>query len=285
MSLQNVTQRTTEIARQVAYRVLGRSVARSVSHSVQDALSYASYKASPRARASASRLRDLQGMYTGRRAFIIGNGPSLRRMDLAPLRGEITFGLNRINLIFSKLGFGTTFLVAVNRLVVQQSGGEILTAPVSERFISWSAREYLPSASHPILLRSLTSPQFSKDAAVGVWEGATVTYVAMQLAYHLGIRDVVLIGVDHTFVTTGAPHTVVTSNEPDRNHFDPSYFGPGYRWQLPDLETSEVAYRMARSAFEAVGGRVRDATVDGQLDVFPKVDFAALFSESGEGTA
>jgi hypothetical protein len=34
---------------------------------------------------------------------------------------------------------------------------------------------------------------------------------------------------------------------------------------------------MARSAFEADGRRVLDATVDGMLDVFPKVPYEGLF--------
>jgi hypothetical protein len=54
-------------------------------------------------------------------------------------------------------------------------------------------------------------------------------------------------------------------------------FGKGFRWQLPDLETSEIAYGMARSAFEADGRKVVDATVGGKLTVFPKVDYNSLF--------
>src|SRR6185437_15563096 len=90
-------------------------------------------------------------------------------------------------------------------------------------------------------------------------------------------RDVVLIGVDHSFTTAGPPHKVVTSSGADPNHFDASYFGAGYRWQLPDLERSEIAYRLARDAYEAAGGSIVDATVGGRLTIFPKADFTALF--------
>jgi len=34
---------------------------------------------------------------------------------------------------------------------------------------------------------------------------------------------------------------------------------------------------MARAAFESAGRRVVDATIGGQLTVFPKVDYEALF--------
>src|SRR3989337_1536843 len=65
-------------------------------------------------RASIGRLMSLRNRYRGERCFIIGNGPSLGRMDLSPLRSEKTFGANRIYLMFEKLGFTTSFLVAVN---------------------------------------------------------------------------------------------------------------------------------------------------------------------------
>jgi len=273
-------QRARSVIKGIAHTVLGHSRANSLNQRVLDANSFLSYTGDTRGRRSASRLRLLKDRYDGRRCFIIGNGPSLRGMDLALLRFETTFGLNRAYLMFEKLGFPTTFLVAVNQLVIEQSGQEILAAPVDEVFLAWSARKAIGGSSRPILVRSLARPGFSTDASRGVWEGATVTFVAMQLAYYFGFRDVVLIGVDHSFASAGRPHQVVTSNGPDANHFDPGYFGPGYRWQLPDLETSEVAYRMAMRAFEAVGGTIRDATVGGKLEVFPKVEFHSLFVDA-----
>jgi hypothetical protein len=69
----------------------------------------------------------------------------------------------------------------------------------------------------------------------------------------------------------------VSSGE-DRNHFSPNYFGKGFRWQLPDLETSEWAYRLADQAYLSAGRQVFDATIGGKLQVFPKVDYASLFS-------
>ena len=126
-------------------------------------------------------------------------------------------------------------------------------------------------------LHRQTRPTFSRDITRGIWEGATVTYVAMQVAYYFGCSKVILIGVDHSFSTTGNPHTVVTSDGDDINHFDPNYFGKGFRWQLPDLETSEIAYRLARAEFEAAGREVVDATIGGKLDVFRKADYLSLF--------
>jgi hypothetical protein len=110
-----------------------------------------------------------------------------------------------------------------------------------------------------------------------LWEGATVTFVAMQLAYFMGFKQVILIGVDHNFTSTGKPNTTVVSTGADPNHFHPGYFGKGFRWQLPDLETSEIAYRMAKSAYEKNGREILDATIGGKLTVFPKVNFDTIW--------
>ena len=99
----------------------------------------------------------------------------------------------------------------------------------------------------------------------------------MQLAYHMGFSEVILLGVDHSFTMQGKPHTAVVSEGDDPNHFAPNYFGKGFKWQLPDLETSEIAYRMAKQAFESDGRRIVDATIGGKLTVFPKVDYETLF--------
>jgi hypothetical protein len=101
----------------------------------------------------------------------------------------------------------------------------------------------------------------------------------MQVAYYLGFQKVILVGVDHSFVTQGKPHTTVVSQGDDPNHFDPQYFGKGFRWQLPDLETSEMTYRIAKWQFENTGREIVDATVDGKLQVFPKVDYHLLFTQ------
>lgn len=241
------------------------------------AWSFLEYNLSPAGRRSARRLRELRDTYKGRRCFIIGNGPSLRQMDLSPLRDEVTFGLNRIYLLFEELGFPTTFLVSINRLVLEQAAQEV-TAADSTVFLNWWSRHHVPPERDPIYLRVTSAkPRFSTAVDRGIWAGATVTFAALQLAYYMGFEEVILIGVDHSFAETGRPNDVVESSGPDQNHFHPDYFGKGFRWQLPDLEMSERAYELARAAYEGAGRRVLDATVEGKLEVFPKVEFTSLF--------
>ncbi len=232
----------------------------------------------PWRRASIRRLGELKDIHRGQRCFIIGNGPSLKQTDLSRLRDEFTFGMNRIYLVFPEMGFQTTYFLTVNSLVIEQCAEDIrsLTMP---RFVSWRSRRVIGTAPDLNFLHTTyTGPKFATDARGRLWEGATVTYVALQLAYHMGFEKVILIGVDHNYSTQGKPNTTVVSQGDDPDHFNASYFGKGFRWQLPDLETSERGYHMARQAYEAAGRQVMDATVGGKLTIFPKVDYDTLCS-------
>lgn len=246
---------------------------------VGDAISRASYALSADGRRSRRQLAALQNLHNGQRCFVIGNGPSLRLMDLSPLKDEITFGLNRAYLMFETLGFATSYLVSVNRLVIEQCAGDFRELPIP-RFFAWHSREHMRGDAESIFVRTTATPGFSQDPCEGMWEGGTVTYVALQLAYYMGFREVILIGVDHSFTTTGPAHLEVTSAGEDPNHFDPRYFGKGFRWNLPDLEMSEIAYGLAQDAFKADGRSIIDATTGGKLQIFPKVDFTRLFDSA-----
>jgi hypothetical protein len=232
----------------------------------------------PRWYASRSRLLTLHNSHNGERCFIIGNGPSLRQTDLTRLRGEFTFGLNRIYLLFPELGFTTSCLVSVNDLVLEQCVREMKALSIP-KYLTWRSRRWFADDPQTVFVDTdFTGPEsFSQNVSGRVFEGFTVTYVALQLAFHMGFAEVILIGVDHNFVTKGPANEAVISQGDDPNHFAPNYFGAGFKWQLPDLEGSERAYSLAKQAYETAGRHVLDATIGGKLTIFPKVDYNTLF--------
>jgi hypothetical protein len=240
----------------------------------------------PLRRDSIRRLAAFKDIHHGKRAFIIGNGPSLKNTDLSFLRDEYTFGMNRIYLLFPGLGFQTSYYLAINTLVVEQCAEDIRALNMP-KFLSWRSHPAYQAAGNNrpendegaiYLHTTYTGPKFARDARGRLWEGATVTYVALQMAFYMGFEQVILVGVDHSFSAQGKPNTTVTSQGEDRDHFDGAYFGKGFRWQLPDLETSEKGYHIARQAYESAGRQVLDATIGGKLQVFPKIEYASLFS-------
>jgi hypothetical protein len=226
-----------------------------------------------RYRYSDSRLLQFQDRYKGEECVIIGNGPSLRHTNMSLLKGRHTFGTNRIYLGKDDFGFLPEFYLCVNQLVLEQCWEDIIQLPMP-KFVSSHRGVMKTDDKDVIYLRTMGQPDnelsFSCNLLAGLWEGYTVTYVAMQLAYWMGFQKVMLVGVDHNFVTQGEPNKEVVSQADDPNHFSGKYFAKGFRWQLPDLVNSELAYRMADFTFRTTRREIVDCTVDGKCQVFRK---------------
>lgn len=225
------------------------------------------------------RLLKLFGKHKGERCFIMGNGPSLAKMTLGKLREEFSFGLNRIYLHFKTMDFLPTYYVAINGLVLEQFRDDIQQLPMP-KFLNWNYRRLFDISNpsmHFLKTHLGLSDTFAFTITKPIHSGGTVTFAALQIAYYMGFQEVILIGVDHSFVDKGKPNTTEIRNTKDDNHFHPEYFPKGSRWQLPDLNRSELAYQTARDAFEKDGRTILDATVNGKCQVFPKVRFETLF--------
>ena len=240
---------------------------------------------SGRAKANRKRLRNFKDLHEGARCFIIANGPSLARTDLRPLKAETTFGMNRIYLNFKEMGFQTSYYLAINELVLNQFAGEIAYLGMP-KFLNWNQRKRFREVNDLNYLRLKLGfhDTFISDISRPLCSGGTVTFAALQVAFYMGFQQVVLVGLDHRFASKGRPNEVqVRAEARDQNHFHPNYFPAGSRWQLPDLRRSELAYGLARRAYEAEGRIILDATVDGACPVFEKVTYESLFNVSYDG--
>ena len=224
-----------------------------------------------------NRVESLKNRHTGR-VVLVANGPSLNTMNLSFLRNECVIGMNKIFLGFKKFHFYPKYYVAVNAKVIQQAADEIRNLNCVKFLSNHGAGDILLEDGLTYLINTTNPPErFCKDISLGVEEGWTVTFVALQVAYYLGFTEVVIIGMDHRFQYSGGPNEPVTMNGPDPNHFCDDYFGFGQTWDNPDLLNSEESYKIARSEYEQDGRRIVDATVNGACTVFEKADYRALF--------
>lgn len=216
-------------------------------------------------------------IHKGERCFLIANGPSLKSTDLTLLSNEITIGMNRIYLLFDE-EFSTTYFTTVNELVLEQFSSDIQGLNC-DKFVNWKQRDLFGVSDDLgyFLVSQAIKDGFSLDMTKGVFSGGTITYVSLQLAYYMGFKEVILIGLDHNFEDKGTPNKTEIRNGDDKNHFHPDYFPKGMKWQLPDLYRSELAYAKAREIFEKDGRKILDATIGGKCDVFEKVEYESLF--------
>lgn len=226
------------------------------------------------------RIRRFAGIHKGERCFIVANGPSLRNTNLDFLINETTFGLNRIYLYFSETAFRPTYYVTMNELILEQFSTDInkLAVPM---FLNWNRRRYFEENSpNKVYLKSrmVIKDYFEPDLTKPLVVGATVTFVALQIAYYMGFQEVVLVGLDHDYAEKGVPSGLETrTSEKDLSHFHPQYFPKGVRWQLPDLLRSEIDFALARRAYEADGRKIYDATINGKCAVFEKKEYSTFF--------
>ncbi|MCG8377349.1 MAG: DUF115 domain-containing protein [Chlorobiales bacterium] len=224
-----------------------------------------------------SRILKYKNRHACERAVIVANGPSLNRMDLSCLKDEITIGLNKIFLGFRKFNFYPRYYIAINDKVIAQSVEQIRRLNCV-KFISERNGGLIPENALTYHVNTQDPPaRFSHDIAQGLHEGWTVTYAALQIAYYLGFKEVVIIGMDHRYEYIGMPNEEQQQNGPDPNHFTPEYFGGGQKWDNPDLANSEESYRIARTEYEKDGRQIIDATLDGSCNIFNKADYRLFF--------
>ena len=221
------------------------------------------------------------------RIFILGNGPSLNKLDLTKLKNETTIGVNSLFLAYDKMGFSPTHYVVEDIFVAEDRSAEINALTGSQKWFGNYLRYCLDDAPQTnwinVRMRYDNDPNFpafSTNIAREAWTGGSVTYICLQLAYYLGAKEVYLIGFDHNYIvpeTAEVEGNTIMSTSDDPNHFHPDYFGKGYRWHDPKVDRMEKGYRKAGKFFETDGRRVYNATAGGKLECFERVDYNSLF--------
>lgn len=226
------------------------------------------------------RMRKFKNKYEGKRCFIIGNGPSLKKTDLKLLKNEYTFGTNRLYILFDKLGFSTTFYVAIDAQIIRQYSHDINSIP-SIKFILRRTKHDIQLDSDTIFIEQDLDISFKSDATRKLYIGGSVTYIAMQLAYFMGFNPVILVGVDHSYKTVRKTEDKVKPLNYDKeSHFSPDYYKKGDVWVPPDIQKQEFSYKMAGHAYKSSGREILDATIGGKLKMFPKVKYLSLFKKN-----
>jgi hypothetical protein len=236
-------------------------------------------------------IAEFRNRHKGERAFIIGNGPSLNEHDLGMLKSEFTFGVNAIFLAKERMGFAPSYYVVEDTAVMADNLESIIEYEAGHKFFPSIYREKIgqdPKVTYFMMNRGFYSPsspnycipRFATDASQQIFCGQSVTIINLQLAYHMGFTEVMLIGMDFNYTIPSDAEVegnLITSVGDDPNHFHPDYFGAGKVWKDPKLDRVLACYALAKQAFEADGRRIINASVGGRLDLFDRVDFISLF--------
>lgn len=226
------------------------------------------------------KLQSFHNIHKGKRCFIVANGPSLKNTDLRLLKNEITIGMNRIYLSSAQNGFTPTYIVVHDIPIQLKQFTKDLDELELPKFFNWNARKYFTPKNNLTFIRSDYTPRFSKDLTKTSWGGHSVTNICIQLAFYMGFDEVYLVGKDHDYEQKGVPGKLVLATGDETNHFTKGYYKKGMGWRIPDYKGEELAYTMAKEAFKKAGRIIKDATINGKLQVFEKVDYYSLFKNN-----
>ncbi|WP_153798947.1 6-hydroxymethylpterin diphosphokinase MptE-like protein [Foetidibacter luteolus] len=240
---------------------------------------------------------DLKGKFKGKRAFLIGNGPSLNKTPLYLLEDEYCICFNRFNVMFERLGWVPKFYMCADALVAKDMAGEIneIASQVELAFFpdihtsGLDFRTFIDDRENIQWMFPEFKGFYFDLPKVGL--GGSVAYPALQVLTFLGFSEIYLIGVDMNYQVVKSVKEikgtdVASQKDDDPNHFDPRYFGTNRKYHQPvkavvDNIMSSFDYAAVKIA-ENTPTKVYNAGIGSKVECFEKVDFNSLFSNVTE---
>ena len=243
------------------------------------------------------RLKKLKGRYTGKRCFIMGNGPSINQTNLSLLKDDYVWGFNRCNLLFDRIDWRPAFYMSVDTRVTPDISEEInrLITDLRETIFFFPKKyrilRILPTAENVYYYhekrindKSLPYGNFSINPPAYVRSVRTVTIAAIQIAVYLGFNPIYLIGCDTDYKQKGKfryedekKYEIISMSDSDTDHFTKDYFGKGKKFHKPHPEKMLFSYFQVKQVCDEHNIEIYNATIGGKLEVFPRVDYHALF--------
>lgn len=258
-----------------------------------------------------SDLDRFKSIHAGQRCFVMGNGPSLNKMNLQRLKGEMVFACNGAFLLFDRISWRPQYYTCVDTRVIRDRAKDIVQMldayPDIVGFfpsvihlhdgsgMEFDCRSIISPGSNRYyfheIQNSLQGPvelTFSLDVSRYVVQPYTVAITMLQIAAHMGFSEIYLIGCDTDYkvqdtvkqegrAIEGVGLLLTSTADDDSSHFDPRYFGKGREWHNPQVSKMIEHHTWAEKALKRTQIRVFNATVGGQLEVYPRVDFESLF--------
>ena len=188
-------------------------------------------------------------------AYVIGNGPSLNKIDLSLLRGKTTMSFNRAYIAYEDWGFYPTYYMIIDVRVLSNTANDvnrlIETAPIQRFFIrdqsgdpaapAWNTRASIIAKPNVTFFKTTDNPKVFPPKEKLVYWG-DVSVCSLQVLYDLGYTDVMLLGCDCRYQADNIEGVsmeggkYISQKDADPNHFRPDYFGTGTEYSNPHGE-------------------------------------------------
>ena len=207
-------------------------------------------------------------------AILVGNGPSLNRIDFDVLHGQDVY-ISNYAIKSQEIAKHAKGVAVTNHLVAEQEPFWFSLNNIWKFHPLWLGYT-LPYTNTTIFLNALGGELFfSKDITTKIAWHSTVTFFWLQILYSAGYRKVVMTGFDHYYhqKENAKEGDLLKQTDDDQNHFDPNYF-KGKVWQAADVSKMEETYLLAKNYYEADGREIVNATIDGHLEIFRRSELS-----------
>lgn len=239
---------------------------------------------------SKEKIKKYKNLYSGKRCFVIGNGPSLTGQDLDKLCNEITFAANRIYYMFDKTKWRPNFYCVQDTAVAKDMDEDLLicSSAAEATFIRMKSYKGIKKIYNRIknvilipiyISTSVKNTQFSDKADKYIYDGWTVTYMSIQMAAYMGFSEIYLLGVDFNYpLLRDIKGNVYKIDRTIAAHFYETARDNKNRIDTMHTERNLAYYTIADQYGKNSGKfRIYNSTRGGKLEVFERVDFDSLF--------
>lgn len=221
-----------------------------------------------------SRLKDFSDTKRSETAVLIGNGPSLRKVDFSLFEGQDVFISNYAikNPELNKYAKG---IAVTNYLVAEQEPYFFQMGPHWRFFPLWLSNTFSPDNQTVFLNAVGGDLNFSANVEKCIHWHSTVSFFWLQILYHAGYKKILMTGFDNSYhqAPNAKEGDLIRQKEDDDNHFDKSYF-KGKTWQAADTSKMEDTYVLSKKFYESDGREIVNCTVGGKLEIFRRANLA-----------
>lgn len=235
------------------------------------------------------KLEKLRNSCTGKRCFVICNGPSLEAKDLTKIyeHVDISIAMNAIARIYNQTSWRPTYLSLTDDMVFSKKNYEMCrTCEGGYKFYDRSRylrtlnvkgkKFYLAFNEAPSLL---DKPIFNPEATKMMPSIGTSAYACLEFAVFLGCKEIYILGCDMSYAVNVTRDGRIYYNDSGKEHFygnndddlHTSDAEPIPTWQL------EIAFNAAAEYARENGIKIYNATRGGMLESFQRVDIEELF--------
>ncbi|MBU1145313.1 MAG: DUF115 domain-containing protein [Firmicutes bacterium] len=240
----------------------------------------------------------LKHKYKNQRCFILATGPSLNKVDLDLLNGEVTIGVNSIWQHYDFTKWEPEVICYVHPIETEYQKSDSWKKYFSEfQLISKKSTLLTRLREKKIIETQQLFPldrtkfiSFGKelhrvrnvnfDLTRNIPSSKTVGVTAIITAVYMGCNPIYLLGFDHDWLTQRGSTTHFFKKEDALIEEEVgSTIHGDYDFYCREAVTVWKAYKVLKKALDKMGIEILNASPDSFLDVFPVINYNDIFKK------